>query len=149
MGADMMVAIAKEPRMSDAARAWCEELPLSAEEIVKIEQRVMLERVSRLEISETEVADWGHLVDEDDPGAAAVLRALLEQAAVELAEGRRDVTSVVINKTRWMVTGGMSWGDTPTDAYDMVAAIDSFRVTERAFSMPEVEAAHAATAVAR
>ncbi|WP_449406956.1 hypothetical protein [Microbacterium maritypicum] len=145
----MMVAIAKEPRMSDAAKAWCEGLPLSIEEIVKIEQRVMLERVSRLEISDTEVANWGHLIDEDDPGAAAALRALLERAVVELAEGRRDVTSVFINKTWWMVTGGLSWGDTPTDAYDLIVAVDGFRITERAMSLPEVEAAHATAAVAR
>ena len=46
------------------------------------------------------------------------------------------------------VTGGMSWGDTPTDAYDLVAVIDGLGITEQALSLREVKAAHTATAAA-
>lgn len=144
MGADMSVAIAKEARMSAAAKAWCDSLELAPEVLVKIEQHVLLGRVQRLEISETDLGDLEHLLEEDDAGEEAALRNLLALAVCTLAEGRRDVTTLFLHNTWWMVSGGMSWGDAPTDAYDLLTAVDAMGVTDRAMSVREVRAAHAA-----
>lgn len=63
MGMDMLIAIAKEPRMTPAAKAWCDSLELAPEGLVKIEQGVLLARVSRLEISESDLEHLEHLLE--------------------------------------------------------------------------------------
>lgn len=146
MGMDMLIAIAKEPRMTPAAKAWCDSLELGPEGLVKIEQGVLLARVSRLEISESDLEHLEHLLEvgAEETAAEPALRALLELAVTTLAEGRRDVSSLFLHNTWWMVSGGPSWGDSPTDAYDLLCAVDAMGVTGRAMSVREVKAAHAA-----
>ncbi len=147
MGADMLMAIAKEPRMTTAAAAWCDSLELSTEVRVKLEERVMLDRIERLEISETDLTNLDYMLDgEDEAEQEAALRELLKLAVNVLAQGRRDVTSLFLHNTWWMVSGGLSWGDSPTEAYDLLTAVDATRITERAMALREIKRAHATMA---
>lgn len=144
MGADMLMAIAKEPRMTAAAAAWCDSLELSTEVRAKLEERVMLDRIERLEISETDLTNLDYMLDgEDEAEQEAALRELLKLAVDVLAQGRRDVTSLFLHNTWWMVSGGLSWGDSPTEAYDLLTAVDATRITERAMALREIRQAHA------
>lgn len=145
MGMDMLLALAKEPQMSPAAKAWCDSLALSPEALQEVERRVLLARVARLEISEVDLEHLDYLLEEEQESEEA-LRGYLEHAVVELAGVRRDVTSVHIKGSWWMASGGPSWGDSPTDAYNLLTAVDSMRVTERSLSVREVKAAHVAMA---
>jgi hypothetical protein len=52
------------------------------------------------------------------------LREALHGALDQLLGYRRDVTELQFGERRYWLTGGMSWGDTPTDAYEWVAALD-------------------------
>lgn len=52
------------------------------------------------------------------------LRAALHQALTELLGYRRDVTSMDFGGRCYWLTGGMSWGDTPTDSYEWIAALN-------------------------
>jgi len=43
---------------------------------------------------------------------------------------RRDVTVVMLDGTQWLVSGGMSFGDPPTYAYDALVCLDISGITE-------------------
>lgn len=40
--------------------------------------------------------------------------------------GTRETGVALIDGKRWTLTGGMSWGDTPTEVFDDVAIADAF-----------------------
>ena len=63
----------------------------------------------------------------------------LIQAADDLfGEGyRRDITEICIKDTWFAFSGGMSWGDQPTDAYDLVSLIWESGITEGLGTKPE------------
>lgn len=44
--------------------------------------------------------------------------------------GRRDLSLIMLDGTQWLITGGMSWGDTPTEIYDAIICLDVSNVTE-------------------
>ncbi len=43
---------------------------------------------------------------------------------------RRDCQPLYLNGKTFAVTGGMSWGDTPTDAYDALSVCSALSLTE-------------------
>jgi len=43
---------------------------------------------------------------------------------------RRDVTTMQFAGHDYWLTGGMSWGETPTDAYERIAALDRIGLYE-------------------
>jgi hypothetical protein len=43
--------------------------------------------------------------------------------------GSRETEVRTIDGTDWLITGGMSWGDDPTDAYEAVSTVSIFRLT--------------------
>ena len=63
----------------------------------------------------------------------------LIQAADALFGGgyRRDITEICIKDTWFAFSGGMSWGDQPTDAYDLVSLIWESGITEGLGTKPE------------
>ena len=63
----------------------------------------------------------------------------LIQAADALFGGgyRRDITEICIKDTWFAFSGGMSWGDQPTDAYDRVSLIWESGITEGLGTKPE------------
>lgn len=64
---------------------------------------------------------------EPDQERAALIRDLreaLHAALDEVLGGRRDVTTMQFAGRDYWLTGGMSWGDTPTDAYEWVSALN-------------------------
>lgn len=54
----------------------------------------------------------------------ADLRSALHGALTELCGNRRDVAFVTFDGRRYWLTGGMSWGDAPTDAFEWIVAFD-------------------------
>ncbi|KDA04629.1 hypothetical protein DC31_05935 [Microbacterium sp. CH12i] len=137
----MTIAIAKDSRLSAGATSWCDEHSLDADARTALELRALLARVDHLEISQDTVDDLEHLLPEDPEPSAETLRAATRDAVIALNGYRRDVTSVFIAKTWWLATGGLSWGDTPTDAYDLILLVSELEVTERAVSLAEIKAA--------
>lgn len=143
----MTIAIAKESRLSARATSWCDEHSLDSDSRTALELRALLSRVDRLDISQDTVDDLEHLILEEPEPSAETLRAATRDALIALHAGRRDVTSVYIAKTWWLATGGLSSGDTPTDAYDMVLLVSELEITERAISLAEIKTAAAADPV--
>lgn len=52
------------------------------------------------------------------------VRETLHYALAELLGGRRDVACLLFGGRPYWLTGGMSWGDTPTDAFEWIAALE-------------------------
>ena len=44
--------------------------------------------------------------------------------------GSRETEVRAIDGTDWLITGGMSWGDDPTDAFEPINIVSIFRLTE-------------------
>ena len=73
--------------------------------------------------------------DAAEPEAAraaliADVRAALDMALTELFGYRRDVATLGFGGRDYWLSGGMSGGDAPTDAYEWIAALDLIRVYE-------------------
>jgi hypothetical protein len=74
--------------------------------------------------------NYGEDIEDDDTDYVA--RAIEDLAWVY--EDRRATQIIRIDGKDYVVSGGMSWGDAPTDAYDPLNAIDILGVTELTFS---------------
>ena len=76
--------------------------------------------------------DLFHLDELTDRARAEFARMKLREALDEIIfnQRRRDTTELFLKDTYWVVTGGMTWGDVPTDAYDLVSLIGDSGVTD-------------------
>lgn len=92
------------------------------------------------------VRQWRHPDDQEpEPRPVEVehaelvqdLREALHSALDELAGWRRDVAELEFGGRPYWLTGGMSWGDTPTDAYESIAALGWIGVYDD--PLPEAE----------
>jgi len=52
-----------------------------------------------------------------------------------------DTAILVLEGRHYYITGGMSWGDTPTDSYDIIAFINALEITEKPITDRELELA--------
>jgi len=61
-----------------------------------------------------------------------MVREKIKAAADELFSGdyRRDVASMHLHGRSYLMTGGMSWGDLPTEACDLINLIEHSTVTD-------------------
>ena len=62
------------------------------------------------------------------PVGAEILREFMLEA-VDRADprvGYRDVTQITIEGKTWAISGGMSWGDLPTEAMPYLNVLDMF-----------------------
>lgn len=155
MGSDMMVTIAREVELEADALEWCQQHGLESEIRAPLEAAALHARVEQLEITEDltgidgfhDITDeTGQVIPYDAPNyGAAVIRTIREQlhAAVDVVTGRnREISTLMIDDTWWMATGGMSGGDLPTDAYEPISLIDAYKVTEKPITASEISAAH-------
>lgn len=155
MGSDMMVTIAREVELEADAQEWCQQHGLEPESRAPLEAAALHARVDQLEITEdlTGIDGYHDITDETgqeipfdapeyDAAVARTIRAQLHNA-VDVVTGRnREISTLLIDGTWWMATGGMSGGDLPTDAYEPISLIDAYKVTEKPITMSEISAAH-------
>ena len=74
--------------------------------------------------------NYGEDIDDDDD-TDYVARAIEDLAWVY--EWRRATQIIYVEGKEYVVSGGMSWGDAPTDAYDPLNAIDTLGITQLEF----------------
>lgn len=136
MGADFLCAWTDAPRAE--GRPW---LTPDDWDAVKPQIDARIEAVLDDEHHLSELIDWTYCAamedpPEDDEASMATAR---ERARSQLAEwckdvfyvcteGSRDASSITIDGRTVLVTGGMSWGDTPTDCFDAVAYVGGFGI---------------------
>jgi hypothetical protein len=122
MGADLLIAICRWPRViRDGDTVISSQL--------RPEERVCLwSRIQALghDALREIAACWG------EEGSEANARALLIRAVDDVIANpwRRDIELAELCGDFWVLTGGMSSGDVPTDAYPLVSALALSGITE-------------------
>lgn len=135
MGADFVFSAAPAPRWDD-------------EELIKqpTETEIMWVReeiIRRIVWTEANVenavcyfADFGDYEGSDQEAGALAVDALVN--LVEMWHDRRDIgwLSTGDDREPWIVTGGMTWGDDPTDSYAVIAFACETGVFDEPFVRP-------------
>lgn len=107
MGADLILTACELPIPLDADLLRSRVAELDDERLAYVYDMVLGERVD-----DEREDDWQNAV-----------RELILQG-IECAVGSlRDCTIIEVHGIRILITGGMTWGDTPTDSYDAVSAL--------------------------
>ena len=74
--------------------------------------------------------EFGNESDEDEYAEAIEwLTGKVAEVYGYYERGSRETEVRTIDGTDWLITGGMSWGDDPTDAYEAVSTVSIFRLT--------------------
>ena len=117
MGADLIVAICEMKLTKDEAIKKANKL--ADEELVGLIQTL---------------DEWGvglYVGTEEVPEKDEIVKYLHDQIDVVYSYmDRRDCVPLHIEGKVFALTGGMSWGDTPTDAYDAFSVCSSLNLTD-------------------
>jgi len=161
MGSCMMIAVAREPQLEEDAKAWCTAHGLDSAVREELLIRALEQRAAAVEISEdligfgdsnTITDEHGVEIYEDDPGWEQALNRAIRGALVRgvrtIMENVHEVTSLRMADGFWLATGGPSWGDLPTDAYESMNLVDAYEITGAPVAVAEIAAAAASTAAA-
>lgn len=130
MGADFLLAGCPSPIDRDGVR-------LDAE----TRRRVLAVRIDQLEEELlAELADYYLFLDaaEEDDWQGAVRDRLVSYLDV-FTEHWRDTASFLVGDRWWVMAGGMSGGDSPSDSYDKLAALALTGITEAPLDATELE----------
>lgn len=115
MSADLIIAMAPIRKTKDEAIA----------KLKAIEPDVLLHV-----LSEYCAREFDEATDEEEYAeAVSYVIGKIEEAYSYYEHGSRDTEVRKINGTDWLITGGMSWGDDPTDAYEPVSIVSALELT--------------------
>ena len=130
MGADMMIAMAPSPFTKDGNP-------------VKLGQELFDEMLSRVisevaEYDDPERLNW--YADENDENSnwrSDLVDSLKDTlSAICIHGGSREIDFVYPEGRKYIVTGGLSWGDLPTECFNDITIIDILGVTKIPFDLP-------------
>lgn len=110
MGADFLFAAAPQPTLNEERKQAIKDL---------------LEQIPYQDMLDVD-NDFGGF---DDTSSAEAMRKELFDTIVEVCEmDNRETSNIQLDGMDWMgvITGGMSWGDTPTDSFETIATINRF-----------------------
>ncbi len=77
------------------------------------------------ELQEDDVDDWFDDVEQMRVGLLADITALEKARAGEGREAR-ELDSFQLGPYRLYLTGGLSWGDSPTELFDVICRLDAY-----------------------
>jgi hypothetical protein len=86
--------------------------------------------ISALQGADVTDPDWFDGHDPEDPEGLEQIRAVLRADLQELREaiaGCREMAEMIVRGARLHLTGGMSWGDGPTEVWDVIARLRAVR----------------------
>lgn len=86
--------------------------------------------ISALQGPDVTDPDWFDGHDPDESEGLEQIRAVLRTDLRELREaiaGCREVAEMIVRGARLYLTGGMSWGDGPTEVWDVIARLRAVR----------------------
>lgn len=142
MGADLIVTYTKAPRAALM-------LPVSIEQVIAVGKA----RIAAFPFEGFSIEDVFEWIEEDFPEsveddltfgrAKDILRERASDALDRLyAGGRlaRDVRFLVFDERSYLLTGGLSTGDTPTDSFDDLELIARFGVFNADITQAELDA---------
>ena len=119
MGADLCLAIAKWNRIEGSSNQ--ESTKRLYDRIDALSRDLLVICAEQLGL---DPENW------TDDGVKHAMKSAVEDL---VPDNRRDTSCVCIEGSWYMITGGMSWGDPPTDAYPWLCAIDASGITVEPF----------------
>lgn len=159
MGSDMIVAFAKAPRFNAAAQRLIDTIVrerevtikiLGVESVIRSDEmyaqilttigRARAARIGHLSASDFEWHDDYLYDDPEHVYPQAQLHRWLDQA-IENVLRSREVSWVSPYGLAMLVTGGPSWGDSPTEIYDELVLIGNLGIFDRIITVGELRAA--------
>lgn len=153
MGADMLIALAPMPfrRAPNGSN-----VPVDLSHVIGFIRRQRIDRIPHdvmldglaetyLDFVDNEaIVDDGELDEEDERTLLCATREALHRFHTELYdEGRRDVAYAAFAGRPYYTTGGMSWGDSPTDAFDLIGFTGRVGLWDAEISEEEIRDAEA------
>jgi hypothetical protein len=139
MGADMTVALAALPHYDDEAQTllgmYADEHQKGAEFWYEASRLVGIRRITELKLGDD---DLMNTIYDDDEATVIDLRRRLQHASRDLTQRNREVAVITVAGRRYMVSGGMSWGDPPTDACDALDLIGYFDLFDEPITQQEL-----------
>lgn len=157
MGADMLIALAPVPFRSAPDGS---NVPVDLSQVIGFIRRQRIDRIpddvmldalveTYLDFVDNEaIVDDGdldeELDEEDERTLLCATREALHRFHTELYdEGRRDVAYAAFAGRPYYATGGMSWGDSPTDAFDLIGFTGRVGLWDAEISEEEIRDAEA------
>ena len=135
MGADMMLYCCEDP--TNYVKAWPiiqyrinnmsdEKLEALAEDYLWSESEDVKEEFDDSELEESDLWKLNDLIA--FKVRSMVRQKLVEEATSLIGEGNfyfRDIAYLTLDDTTYMFSGGMTWGDGPTESYSTLCLIDA------------------------
>ena len=122
MGADLLLAVMKRPP------------ELSEDQYKRVVDRhvdCLSSREALLKIYDPEELNNTDEYEGDDDALRQAVKDKIIAALASVYDTRRDVSDIRCDcGLEYIVTGGMSWGDPPTDSYDDIAFLDQIGFTD-------------------
>jgi len=133
---------------ADMVLAGCPSPVAATNEIVDsvVVREVLTARVAALSDKQlAEVADWccWDEIDAKSAGWQADVRRRLIDCLEVFDNARRDTTELYLCDRWWIFAGGMTWGDPPSEAYELVNALALTSVTDEPITAAELAASTA------
>jgi len=139
MGADFLFATCEWPKVRNG------ELAVNSGPLVG----AIMSRLAKVIATTESLADFGYYGNWDEETddwrneAVESCREVVDDIfGVDLKWGRNDVATFdpewnTHDKSRrmWVMTGGMSWGDVPTDAFDTLCILDALGIMNEPFEI--------------
>lgn len=114
MGADMVIAVVAAPVSGDGTPVVDMEM---------LARRATITFQSAASAGQVDPEGYWDLVDTDEPTVAEIATALDAWIRGGGLFGR-DVTTITVEGRMFVASGGMSWGDAPTDAFSYLCLLD-------------------------
>lgn len=157
MGADMTLAVCRDIHFSKPAERWLAERPRDSEErgawMEKVSQlhalivNARIEALDPLPDNYEDLFYWHPLFyeradsDAEPTFTPDEVRGMIRDGVTRIFEYWRDTTTLHIEGKTYIATGGLSWGDPPTESYDPVVMVDAIGLFEKAVILGEIRAA--------
>lgn len=134
MGADFTFAICKIPINTEA------KMILSGENL----KRAVKQRFTKFSVEDDlflrTLEDCGVCLTEEEENNEELVAQKADEVADFLESGwqGRDTATLSLEGGYYFITGGMSWGDEPTDSFGIINLIDALGITEVPFTDEEL-----------
>jgi len=133
MGADFVYSICRIPYTGDG------DVLFSGKTVANVIKQRFL-KIDREEVL-SNLEDCGIYCDGEDFESFVSEKAEEISDFLESGWNFRDTATLVLEGRHYYITGGMSWGDTPTESYDVIALIEALGITEEPITDRELELA--------
>ena len=134
MGADFTFTICKIPINTKA------EMILSGENLKRAVKQRFTKFATEDDLFFITLENCGVLYSEDEENVEEIVAQKADEVADFLTSGweSRDTATMQLDGKYYFITGGMSWGDEPTDNFGIINLIDAMGITETPFTEEEL-----------